>query len=111
MATSLPPAKGQVPHFALIIWVNSTEDYHLFTGDGNSWRLSTAIRKAEWQEDTLYVETKSGSSYTVYPNRWGATVYMRSILSDGAERGFDHKIVAEDEKAALMIVDKINDQL
>ena len=46
MPTSLPPAKGMVPHFALIIWVKETEDYHLFTGDGNSWRLSTAIRKA-----------------------------------------------------------------
>ncbi len=111
MPTSLPPAKGMVPHFALIIWAKETEDYHLFTGDGNSWRLSTAIRKAEWQEDTLYVETKSGSSYTVYPNRWGATVFMRSILSGGEERGFYHKIVAEDEKTAVMIVDQINDQL
>lgn len=111
MAVTLPPAKGQTPSRAVILWVNSTEDFHLFSGDGQSWRLSTAIKKAEWDEDTLYIETKSGSTYTVYPHRWGLTAYMRSILSGGIDKGFNHSVVADDEKTALMIVDKINDKL
>jgi hypothetical protein len=85
-----------ISDFWIIVKVKPSEDapieYRVFSSFlggylyGDSWRFSTSIKsgtnKADEKRTAYLIETRSGSQYTLYDNRYGSTGYAGSILAD-----------------------------
>ena len=55
--------------------------YGGFAGS-NSWRLSSGVTGVEELEDSYIIKNESGSVYTCYKRRYGASSYTARILED-----------------------------